>query len=79
VWASIHLLNEGGEILVADVKGGGREHYNFPVDDKWFKIKTQYMEQKGLSLWTVDPSKSKLSKWEKEEQFNQWMEKRNLA
>jgi hypothetical protein len=79
VWASIHILKPDGYILLADAKGGGREHYKFPVDDKWFTIEEEYMKQKGLSLWSISKSIAQLSKDEKITKFDKWMDERNLA
>ena len=78
VWAAIHLLRKGGEILVADARGGGREHYKFPIDDHWFNIKSEYMEQKGLSLWTLDSNIDAMTKEAKEHKFVEWLDSRNL-
>ena len=79
VWASIHILSPNGQILIADAKGGGREHYMYPVDDHWFKVIDDYMEQKGLSLWSIDPAIATLSMAEKIAKFDKWKDERNLA
>jgi len=63
---------------MADAKGGGREHYKFPIDDHWFNIDDEYMKQKGLSLWSIDPKIASLSQDKQIQKFGRWLDTRNL-
>ena len=79
IWASISgLLAPKGQIIMADAKGGGREHYKFPIDDHWFNIDDEYMKQKGLSLWSIDPKIASLSQDKQIQKFGRWLDTRNL-
>ena len=79
IWAMVQgILKPDGYILMADAKGETRANYKYPVRDGWFKIKREFMRQKGLSLWSVEKSILQLNKQDKERKFEEWLEQRDL-
>ena len=79
IWAMVQgILKPDGYILMADAKGETRANYKYPVRDGWFKIKREFMRQKGLSLWSVEKSILQLNKQDKVRKFEEWLEQRDL-
>ena len=79
IWAMVQgILKPDGYILMADAKGETRANYKYPVRDGWFKIKREFMRQKGLSLWSVEKSILQLNQQDKVRKFEEWLEQRDL-